>query len=259
MKGVIVIMDREKYKELFALGKQLGKTSSIFKVKNNSITFARAEEHLKMLVNTDKNVHVLISCDMNSSILNSLPKNVIVHRIDDDLQYTFTYLHNWINKDKEPKENIIGKNCNIHPSVVIGVPGHAFVFGPDGKRIDIKHMGNVVIGDEVDIDALSIVHRSGMDSTIVGDRTKICVKCNIGHNCIVGKDNFFAPGVLLAGGTQIGDNCYIWQGVITRSYVSICDNVVIGAGAVVMRDITEPGVYYGVPARYIKPYDPDIR
>jgi acetyltransferase-like isoleucine patch superfamily enzyme len=252
-------MYREKYKDLFRLGNQLGKTSSISQVKNNSITFARTEDHLKKVINTDRNIHVLVSNTIDPSVLSLLPENVVAHKVDDDVQYVFTYLHNWINKDKKRKENIIGKNCNIHPSVILDVPGHAFVFGPDGKRIDLKHMGNVVIGDEVDIDALSIVHISGMDSTIIGDRTKICVKCNIGHNCVVGKDNFFAPGVLLAGGTKIGNNCYIWQGVITRSYVSVCDNVIIGAGAVVMKDITEPGVYYGAPARYIKPYDPKIR
>lgn len=252
-------MDREKYKELFELGEHLGKTSSIYKAKNNSITFAKNGDLLKNLINSNKNIHVLIPNDVDVSVLRRLPKNIVPHRVDDDVQYIFTYLHNWINKDKQRKENVIGKNCNIHPSVIMDVPGHAFVFGPDGKRIDIKHMGNVILGDEVDIDALSIVHISTMDSTIIGDRTKICVKCNIGHNCVIGKDNFFAPGVLLAGGTKIGDNCYIWQGVITRSYVSICSDVVVGAGAVVMNDITKPGVYYGVPARYIKEYDPSIR
>lgn len=252
-------MDKEKYRKLFDLGKQLNKTSSIYKVEDNSITFARNGNLLKNLINSDKNVHVLVPNNIDNTILNRLPANIVIHKVDDDVQYIFTYLHNWINKDKKRKENVIGKNCNIHPSVILDVPGHAFVFGPDGKRIDIKHMGNIVIGDEVDIDALSIVHISTMNSTIIGDKTKICVKCNIGHNCIVGKDNFFAPGVLLAGGTEIGDNCYIWQGVITRSYVSICSNVVIGAGAVVMEDITKPGVYYGVPARYVKEYNPDIR
>ncbi len=113
----------------------------------------------------------------------------------------------------------------------------------------------VVIEDDVDIEAQCIVHRAAMTSTIIGEGSKICVKVNFGHNCICGKNNFIAPGVLLGGGTEIGDNCYIWQGVITRSNVKICSGAIIGAGSLVMHDITKPGVYFGQPAKFIKPDD----
>jgi len=64
---------------------------------------------------------------------------------------------------------------------------------------------------------------------------------------------------LLGGGTKVGDYCYIWQGVITRSNIKICDNVVVGAGSLVLNDIIEPGTYFGSPAEYVKPYDGSLR
>ena len=250
----------EEFPRLFERALEYKQTCSVYNPIDKSVTFAKTLDALNSLKYCNKELFVLTSGDIWNWFDGVLPEKISVYPIyNKNVQYVFTCIHNWINRDRKPKENIIGENCNIHPSVIMDVPGHTFIFSPNGKRIDIKHMGNVVIGNEVDIDALSIVHISSMASTIIGNRTKICVKCNIGHDCIIGEDNIFAPGVLLAGGTKIGNNCYIWQGVITRGHISICNNVVIGAGAVVTRNITEPGVYYGNPARYIKGYDPDIR
>jgi UDP-3-O-[3-hydroxymyristoyl] glucosamine N-acyltransferase len=120
-------------------------------------------------------------------------------------------------------------------------------------------MGNVVIEDDVDIEALTVVHRAGMTSTVLKKGVKICVKCNIAHNCIIGENTFIASGALIGGGTVIGKNCYVWQGAIIRDNISICDNVIIGSGSMVMQKIENSGVYFGTPARYIKPYDPSLR
>jgi serine acetyltransferase len=50
----------------------------------------------------------------------------------------------------------------------------------------------------------------------------------------------------------IGDCVYIGTNAVIREGVHICDGVTIGAGAVVLNDITESGVYAGVPAKKIK-------
>lgn len=254
-------MDKIKYEKLWKVAIYLNKTSSILEVVDNSLTFARNKKYLSKLINTSKNVHVIVPNDMNRNIVDSMPKNVIVHILheEDNIEYIFTYIHNEINKDKDPTPNVISATAKIHQTAVIGVHGNTYCVCPDGSKMNLKHMGNVVIEDDVDIEALSIVHRAGMISTIIGEGTKVCVKCNIGHNCIIGKHTFIAPGVLLGGGTEIGSNCYLWQGVITRDNISICDKVIIGAGSLVMKGIVEPGVYFGQPARYVKPYDEKLR
>ena len=249
----------EKYSHILNAG--YDKTSSIFNLEDNSLSFSRNSSYLKNLVKTDKNVGVIIPANVDILNLITIPKNIQLFPIyeQDNIEYVFTYIHNYINKDREPRQNIIGKNVNIHETVVFGVHGNTYCTCPDGSKLNLKHMGNIIVEDNVDIEALSIIHRAGMASTIIGEGSKVCVMCNIGHNCIIGKRTFIAPGVLLGGGTHVGDNCYIWQGVITRSHAKICDRVVVGAGSLVMKDITEPGVYIGRPAKYIKPYDETLR
>lgn len=252
----------EKYKNTILLKALfLNKTSSILEPVNDSFTFARNNKYLSLLKNCDKNLFVIVPYNIDKNIIKKLPKNIDTYILNktDNIEYIFTYIHNIINEEKSPKKNIIGSNVNIHPTAIIGVHGNTYCVCPDQSKINLKHMGNVIIEDNVDIEAYSIIHRAGMISTIIKEGTKILVKCNIGHNCIIGKNVLIAPGVLLGGGTEIGNNCYIWQGVITRSNIKICNNVIIGAGSLVMEDINNPGVYFGNPIKYIKPYNEGLR
>jgi acetyltransferase-like isoleucine patch superfamily enzyme len=251
-----------KYSLLVERCLEIGQTSSILHSEDNSVTFARNIEYLSKVSNETKHLLVIVPWELYSVVNDfTFHKNVKIFVLaeGDNIEYVFTYIHNLINKYKEPKPNVIGNNVNIHPTAVIGVHGNTYCVSPDGSKLNMKHMGNVVIEDNVDIEALSIVHRAAMTSTVIGEGSKICVKVNFGHNCVCGKRTFIAPGVLLGGGTQIGNNCYIWQGVITRSNISICDNVIIGAGSLVLHNITKPGVYFGNPARFVKEYDENLR
>lgn len=105
---------------------------------------------------------------------------------------------------------------------------------------------------------------------IYGDGTIICpeviitdnVKCgilcqfniqtSIGHDCVIGDFVTTAPKVSISGNVTIGNRVYIGTGAIIKEKTYICDDVVIGAGAVVLKDITEPGTYVGIPAKKIK-------
>jgi sugar O-acyltransferase (sialic acid O-acetyltransferase NeuD family) len=71
------------------------------------------------------------------------------------------------------------------------------------------------------------------------------------HDCVVGVDVHVAPGATVCGGSRVGDHCMLGAGATVVHAVSVCAKCVIGAGAAVVGDITEPGVYVGVPARRI--------
>jgi acetyltransferase-like isoleucine patch superfamily enzyme len=84
----------------------------------------------------------------------------------------------------------------------------------------------------------------------------------IGNDCFIGHGVMFINDLFSDGGpargdkskwkfTHIGNNVSIGSNA-TILPVSICDNVVIGAGSVVTRSITEPGIYVGNPARKMK-------
>lgn len=102
----------------------------------------------------------------------------------------------------------------------------------------------------------------------IGDRTKIqshsfiCELVDIGKDCFIGHGVMFINDTFAKGGpargdkslwkqTRIGDNVSIGSNA-TILPVNVCNNVVIGAGSVVTKDIKAPGVYVGNPARLIK-------
>jgi acetyltransferase-like isoleucine patch superfamily enzyme len=251
----------EKYGHVLELALELGKTSSILNPVDKSLTFARNSIYLNALLDVRyKEVWVLLPYNISREIVNKLPNNIHTYILDegDSVEYVWTYIHNEVNKYREPTPIIIGEDCDISEHAIIGIPGNTYAKTPDGKRLHLKEIGGVKIGNRVTIAAHSLVHISCFGNTIIEDDVIVCVKCNIGHNTKIGARTYIAPGVLLGGGTQIGSDCFIWQGVITHSQIKICDKVMIGNASYVHRSITEPGIYAGSPAKFIKPFDEKI-
>ena len=105
-------------------------------------------------------------------------------------------------------------------------------------------------------------------NVLIGTRTRIqshsfiCELVTIGSDCFIGHGVMFINDTFSDGGpargdtskwkpTTIGNNVSIGSNA-TILPVKICDNVVIGAGSVVTKDIMEPGVYAGNPAKRIR-------
>jgi UDP-3-O-[3-hydroxymyristoyl] glucosamine N-acyltransferase len=105
----------------------------------------------------------------------------------------------------------IGVNCILHAGVVIGADG--FGFAPPSKAQDglrkIKHIGHVVLGDNVEIGANSCVDRAVVGATAIGHGTKLDNLCQIGHNVQIGMHCVLAGQVGIAGHIHIGDGVRI--------------------------------------------------
>lgn len=95
------------------------------------------------------------------------------------------------------------------------------------------------------------------DNTFVGYLAKlgnyVLINPNsyVGHETTIGSYSILAPGVCIAGNSLIGSSVYIGANSTLRDHISVTDNVIIGSGSNVTKDISEPGVYYGNPARLI--------
>lgn len=86
----------------------------------------------------------------------------------------------------------------------------------------------------------------------IGDNTIINTAAVVEHDVKVGKHCHLAPNSVLAGNSSIGDMVFVGTSASVINNVTVCSDVVIGAGAVVVENITEPGTYVGCPAKMIK-------
>jgi sugar O-acyltransferase (sialic acid O-acetyltransferase NeuD family) len=75
---------------------------------------------------------------------------------------------------------------------------------------------------------------------------------NVGHGCIIGDYTELAPGVILTGEVEIGENCLVGTRVVVLPKVRIGANSVIAAGAVVRKDVPENSLVAGEPAKIIR-------
>lgn len=134
----------------------------------------------------------------------------------------------------------LGDHCIIHANASIGADGFGYRPAPDGRGLlKIPHIGNVVIGNHVEIGANSCVDRAKFGSTTIGDGTKLDNLVQIGHGCRIGRCCILCGQSGMAGSVTLGD------GVTVGGGAGIADNIEIGAGA---RVGAFSGVTSNVPA-----------
>ncbi|EOS95849.1 UDP-3-O-(3-hydroxymyristoyl)glucosamine N-acyltransferase [Erwinia tracheiphila] len=141
----------------------------------------------------------------------------------------------------------IGERCLIQSGTVIGADGFGYA-NDRGNWIKIPQLGTVVIGDAVEIGACTTIDRGALDNTQIGNGVIIDNQCQIAHNVIIGDNTAVAGGVIMAGSLKIGRYCMIGGASVINGHMEICDKVTVTGMGMVMRPITEPGVYSsGIP------------
>ncbi len=165
----------------------------------------------------------------------------------------------------------IGKNCYIHPNVTIydnskiadDVTIHAgSVIGADGfgyqfngkEHLKRHHLGNVVIGSNVEIGANTTIDRATIGTTHIGSGTKIDNLVQIAHNVTLGENNIVCAFSGIAGSTTIGNNVILAANVGVADHVTIEDNVTLGprTGIVSNKKLSRDTTWLGNPGRPIK-------
>ena len=112
---------------------------------------------------------------------------------------------------------------------------------------------SAVIGTDVEIGIGSVV----MAGIVINSSTRIGKGCIINTNSSLDHDNVIedyvhiSPGASLAGTVKVGKGSWLGIGSVVSNNVNICSSCKLGAGAVVVKDITEPGTYVGVPVRRV--------
>ncbi|WP_411706182.1 UDP-3-O-(3-hydroxymyristoyl)glucosamine N-acyltransferase [Edaphovirga cremea] len=141
----------------------------------------------------------------------------------------------------------IGQQCLIQSGTVIGADGFGYA-NDRGNWVKIPQLGTVQIGDRVEIGACTTIDRGALDNTIIGNGVIIDNQCQIAHNVVIGDNTAVAGGVIMAGSLKIGRYCQIGGASVINGHMEICDKAVVTGMGMVMRPITEPGVYSsGIP------------
>ncbi len=143
----------------------------------------------------------------------------------------------------------IGAYCIFHTNVSIGADGFGYRPREDGMGLaKIPQIGNVVIGNAVEIGANSCVDRGKFSSTIIGDGCKIDNLVQIAHNCVMGRSCIMAGHSGLAGSVTLGDGVIIGGSASIKDHTTIHSGAVVAAGSGVMNDVPAGKTVLGYPA-----------
>jgi sugar O-acyltransferase (sialic acid O-acetyltransferase NeuD family) len=139
--------------------------------------------------------------------------------------------------DKAIREKVFKMIVEYNIEVVNAIHPRAVVAGAVELGTGIMAAANAVINS----------------ACIIGNGVIINTSSSIDHECIIGDFTHVCPGTVLCGNVTVGKRSFIGANSVVKPGVSICDDVVVGAGSTVIKNIYEPGVYFGQPVeRYEK-------
>lgn len=143
----------------------------------------------------------------------------------------------------------IGRHCELQSGAVIGDAGFGFERDPDNHPLRMIHLGGVLIGDHVQIGALTSVARGALGDTVLEDYVMINNHVHIAHNCHIGEGTIIGACADLSGSLKVGKNCWIAPNCSIRQKLVIGEAAIVGIGAVVVRDVEPGSTVYGNPAK----------
>jgi UDP-3-O-[3-hydroxymyristoyl] glucosamine N-acyltransferase len=144
----------------------------------------------------------------------------------------------------------LGDRVTLHPGAVIGADGFGFTTDKKtGRHTKIPQIGNVVIGDGVEIGANATVDRATLGSTVIESGVQIDNLVMIAHNVRVGRDSVVVSQVGIAGSTTVGRNVILAGQAGVAGHLTIGDGAVITAQTGVMSDVPPKTMLFGSPGR----------
>jgi UDP-3-O-[3-hydroxymyristoyl] glucosamine N-acyltransferase len=142
----------------------------------------------------------------------------------------------------------IGRRVVIHPGAVLGADGFGFA-RKDRRFVKIRHVGSVVVEDDVEIGANAAIDRGTLGRTLLRRGVKIDNLVHIAHNVEVGEDSAMAAQVGISGSTVIGKRVLMGGQVGLADHLVVGDDAVLIAQSGVIGDVPHGATLSGYPAR----------
>ena len=151
-------------------------------------------------------------------------------------------------------DTIIGSNCIVKSNCTIGTEGLGYT-KEENQWIQFPQIGGVRIAENVIMGPSVTIRRGALDNTIIEKGVKIGSFTNIGHNCVIGENSILTCQCVTGGSTILGKNVYMGISAVTKNAINVGDDAVIGAGAVVVKNIAKAITVVGNPAENIKEFE----
>ncbi len=153
----------------------------------------------------------------------------------------------------------IGNRCIIHANAVIGSDGFGYRQNESGHYQKMSHMGNVVLEEDVEIGANTVLDRGTLSVTRIGKGSKIDNLVHIAHNVTIGEHTAIAAQTGIAGSSSIGDHVQIGGQVGVAGHIHIADRIQVqGQSGVHTGKFPEGSRLFGSPAfnyiEYLRSY-----
>lgn len=144
----------------------------------------------------------------------------------------------------------LGDRVEIHSGAVIGADGFGYVYG-EGRHWKFPQIGNVRIGDDVEIGANTTIDRGSLDTTHISQGVKIDNLVQVAHNVRIGEHSVLAAQVGISGSSEIGGRVIMGGQAGVGDHCKIEDDARVGgqAGVLVGKTIRKGETVWGTPAR----------
>lgn len=144
---------------------------------------------------------------------------------------------------------VMGHDCIIKAGAVLGGAGFGYERDEEGNKFRFPQIGQLVMGDYVEVGANTCIDRGALSDTTIGDYTKINNLCHIAHNNKIGKNVTITGCVNISGSNVIEDNVWIAPNVSVKGRIHIGEGAVVGMSAVVVKNIPAHETWVGNPAK----------
>jgi UDP-3-O-[3-hydroxymyristoyl] glucosamine N-acyltransferase len=149
---------------------------------------------------------------------------------------------------------LIGDRVIVHPGCRIGQDGFGFTLGPQG-HVKVPQIGRVIIQDDVEIGAGTMIDRGGIRDTVIGEGTKIDNLVQIGHNVVIGRHCVIVAQSGLSGSVTLEDFVVLGARVGIIEHITVGEGAQLAARSTVLRDVPPGARWAGLSnAKPIKQY-----
>jgi len=152
---------------------------------------------------------------------------------------------------------VVGQNVIIHAGAVVGSDGFGFAPQKDGSYDKIPQIGNVIVEDDVEIGANTVIDRATMGSTVIHKGVKLDNLIQIAHNVDIGDHSVIAAQTGISGSTKIGKQVIVGGQVGIVGHISVADGSQIQAQSGVNRSILIANAKWG--GSPFAPYTSELR